>query len=261
MSDFNVYTSKLANKRILIFGGTGGIGRAVASLLLEAGASAILSSSRQSSLDSTITTLLSQYPSARSRLSGVPLNLQSPFIDADFSTLTSSGAKKLDHIIYLAGERIPTIPLSDLNLERVAQIHHTRSFVPILLAKHSRHALHSTPNSSIIFNTGSVAEKPIPGGWATLAFIGAGTCGLARQLALDLSPIRVNAVAMGVTDTDLWADMPKEARNGFMKKQAETVLTGRVGRAEDVAEAFGYLCKDGNVTGHVVHTSGGDLLV
>lgn len=133
--------------------------------------------------------------------------------------------------------------------------------MPILLAKHAQYALHSSPNTSIVFNTGSIAEKPISGGWATLAFIGAGTCGLARQLALDLAPIRVNAVAMGVTDTDLWADMPKEARDGFMKKQAEMVLTGRVGRAEDVAEAFGYLLKDGNVTGHVVHTSGGDLLV
>lgn len=114
MSDSNVYSSKLANKRVLIFGGTGGVGRAVASLLLESGATVILSSSRQSSLDSTVTTLLSHYPSAQSRLSGVPLNLQSPTIDAAFSTLfdtlTSSGAERLDHIIYLAGERIQRFP-------------------------------------------------------------------------------------------------------------------------------------------------------
>ena len=134
-----------------------------------------------------------------------------------------------------------------------------RVFGAILVAKIGSKHLSPGPKSSIIITSGSIAEKPIAGGWATLAFVGAGICGLARQLAFDLAPLRVNAVAPGVTDTNLWADMPKKVLDGFMKAQREKVLTGEVGRAEDVAEAYIYLMKDRNATGSVVRTSSGDL--
>lgn len=124
-----------------------------------------------------------------------------------------------------------------------------RVFGAILVAKIGSKHLFPGPKSSIIITSGSIAEKPIAGGWATLAFVGAGICGLARQLAFDLAPLRVNALAPGVTDTNLWADMPKEVLDLFVKAQRENVLTGEVRRAEDMAEAYIYLMKDRNATG------------
>ena len=259
MADANHFTSKLAGQRVLIFGGTGGIGIALAKGCIEHGAEVILSSSRESSIRSAIKSILADYPSAQSRLSGFPCDLGGVDLETNVSYLFQQVGGKLDHIVYMTGQRIPTIPLDEVNMEKMHYVFSTRVFAAILVAKVGSKYLNPGPKSSIIFTSGSIADKSIPGGWATLAFVGAGTVGLTRQLAYDLAPVRVNAVAPGVTDTNLWVDMPKDVFESFMKAQREKVLTGELGQAEDVAEAYLYLMKDKNTTGSVVHTSSGDL--
>lgn len=93
-----------------------------------------------------------------------------------------------------------------------------------------------------------------------LAFIASGLNGLTRQLAADLAPIRVNVVAPGVVDTDLWSGMSAEQRLGFYQSMAKQLPTGSVGSADDVAESYLYLLRDANVTGSTVHTNGGAFL-
>ena len=84
---------------------------------------------------------------------------------------------------------------------------------------------------------------------------------MARGLALDLKPVRVNVVSPGAVDTELWKGMTEEAKGEMFKAIGEKVPTGRVGRVEDVAEAFLYCMRDGNVTGSMVSSNGGALLV
>lgn len=82
-----------------------------------------------------------------------------------------------------------------------------------------------------------------------------------RGLALDLQPIRVNLVSPGAVDTELWKGMPEDAKKGMFEELAKKTPVGGVGKIEDVAESYLYLMKDRNVTGAMISTSGGHLLV
>ena len=93
-----------------------------------------------------------------------------------------------------------------------------------------------------------------------LALVGAGINGLARQLAFDLAPIRVNCVAPGVVETDLWEGMGEEGKRSFFRDHESKIPTGKVAQPEDVAEAYAYLLKDKNATGITVHTNSGVFL-
>ena len=84
---------------------------------------------------------------------------------------------------------------------------------------------------------------------------------MTRNLAVDLAPIRVNLVNPGAVETPLWGAMGEEAFEGMKKGIAARLLTGRMGRPEDVAEAYLFAMRDGNCTGSVIGTDGGGVLV
>ena len=97
--------------------------------------------------------------------------------------------------------------------------------------------------------------------WTIVASYAAGLFGMTRNLALDLKPLRVNAVSPGLLDTNLWKDMAPEAREGMYKAAAEKLPTEHVGKAEEVAHAYLWLMNDTNVTGEIVHSDSGSRLV
>lgn len=142
----------------------------------------------------------------------------------------------------------------------VIDIGNVRFFSPLLLAKHLPTYLNAGPQSSLTLTTGGVAEKPIPN-WSAVASYAGGLHSMTRNLALDLKPIRVNLVSPGAVDTELWKDMSKEQKEGMFKGIEKSVLTGRVGQPEDVAEQYLCLLRDWNVTGSVVHSDSGHALV
>ena len=85
--------------------------------------------------------------------------------------------------------------------------------------------------------------------------------GLTRALALELAPIRVNAVAPGVVRTPLWRGMTDEAREALYADQATRLPVGHVGEADEIAEAYLYLMRQTYVTGQLLSVDGGGLLV
>ena len=90
-----------------------------------------------------------------------------------------------------------------------------------------------------------------------------GVCSITRNLALDLKPIRVNAVSPGLVDTTLW-DSPvpdNEQKAGMFQHLAQKHPTGRVAKPEDIAEAYVYLMKDINITGQIISSDSGALLM
>jgi NAD(P)-dependent dehydrogenase (short-subunit alcohol dehydrogenase family) len=84
----------------------------------------------------------------------------------------------------------------------------------------------------------------------------AGLIGMVRNLALDMAPRRVNLVSAGSTITEMWGPN----REQIAEVVGKISLLGKVGRPEEVAEAFTYLMKDWNATGSVVSSNGGSLL-
>jgi NAD(P)-dependent dehydrogenase (short-subunit alcohol dehydrogenase family) len=139
-------------------------------------------------------------------------------------------------------------------------IGNVRFFSPLLLAKHLPTYLNPGPKSSLTLTTGSVSEKPIVS-WAAVAGYAGGLHSVTRNLALDLKPIRVNLVSPGAVETELWGSLSAEQKESMFKGIGEKNLTGAVGQAEDVAEQYLALLRDYNVTGSVVRSDGGHLLV
>ena len=84
---------------------------------------------------------------------------------------------------------------------------------------------------------------------------------MTRGLALDLKPIRVNLISPGAVDTELWSHMSEEEKQGMFKELSKKIPVGKVASVEDVAESYLYLMKDRNITGAMVSTNGGHLLV
>lgn len=113
--------------------------------------------------------------------------------------------------------------------------------------------------SSITITTGAVSERPIPD-WAVINSYATGHHGMARGLALDLAPIRVNTVSPGAVDTELWDHLPADKRSSLFEGMKAGTTTGKVAKPEDIAESFLYLMKDHNISGSVISTNGGHLL-
>ena len=167
MADSKKYTSKLSGKRILIIGGSSGIGYCVAEASLESGASVIVSSSNEERIKSSVDKLLNTYPSAKGRVSGYPCDLSSPSLESNIEHLLSQCGGKLDHIVFTAGK--PTVQkLENVTLESIQEAGMIRFNAPLLLAKHARKYLNDGPASSIILTTGSVSQRPLKD-WSVIA--------------------------------------------------------------------------------------------
>ncbi|KAL9575973.1 MAG: hypothetical protein Q9212_007507 [Teloschistes hypoglaucus] len=257
-------TSRLASARILIIGGTSGLGYAVASASLDHGASVIISSSRESRVSSATARLTKSHPSAAAgkRVSGYPCDLASPAtLEENIKGLfEKTGPEKLDHIIITAGDRLATVPLAEATVETIQTAGMVRFVAPLLFAKHAPAYLSPGPTSSITLTTGSVSEHPLPG-WTIPASYAGGMHSMMRNLALDLRPIRVNLVSPGFVATEMWEWMGEGEYAALMEEQKKGTTTGEVGRAEDVAESYLYCMRDRNLSGSVISTNGGALLM
>jgi NAD(P)-dependent dehydrogenase (short-subunit alcohol dehydrogenase family) len=113
---------------------------------------------------------------------------------------------------------------------------------------------------SIVLTTGIAGQRPHKG-WV----IAASVCGtieaLTRALAIELAPIRVNAVSPGVVRTDLWRNMNETERAQLYESVGSSLPVGRVGEAEDVAQAYLFLMQEGFSTGQTVVVDGDTVLV
>ncbi|KAF2795164.1 NAD(P)-binding protein [Melanomma pulvis-pyrius CBS 109.77] len=265
MTDQRKYTSKLHSSRILIIGGTSGIGFCVAEACVENGARVTISSSNPSRIVSSLTSLKKCYPSAAGRIRGIACDLSDPAtLETEMQKLfeeTVAGYedRKLDHVIFTAGDALSITPLTELSMEKILQAGQIRFFAPLLLAKYIPQYLISSHKSSYTITTGSISEKPTPN-WSVVASYAGGHHSMVRNLALDLKPIRVNGVSPGVVNTELWR-MGEEEKREFLNGLAGKMPTGVAGRPEEVAESYLVVLRDCNMDGSVVRTDGGGLLV
>jgi len=249
--------NKLAGKHVLIIGGTSGIGFGVAEASIESGAVVTVSSSRETSIQSTLSRLTKAYPSSKPR--GFTCDLSTDDCEKNIEKLFEQTGK-VDHIVFTAGDSLAITPLQDATLESMKKAGQIRFFAALLVAKVGSKYLSPGPESSITLTTGSVSLKPNPN-WSVVAGFATGLHGMTRNLALDLKPIRVNLVSPGAVDTELWKMFSEDQKAAFMEGLRKKVPTGEIGKVEDVAECYLWLMKDKNVTGVVVQSDSGSMLV
>lgn len=258
------YTSKLANRTVLVIGGTSGLGFGVAEASIENDVAHLyISSSSSQKVDAAVSRLRASYPNSKTNITDISCNLgDEATLERNAETLFTQIDRKIDHIVFTAGGPLSPKPLAEVNLEFMRKAGVVRFLAPYFVTKYGAKYLTPGPASSITLTTGSVSEKP-HSNWSAIASYAAGLHGMMRALALELKPVRVNLISPGAVDTELW-----EASFGN-REQVETALqsasrrsaTGKVGSVEDVVESFLYVMKDKNVTGTVVRSDGGVFLL
>ncbi|KAK6825646.1 Glucose/ribitol dehydrogenase [Apiospora arundinis] len=198
----------LEGQYLLIIGGSSGTGFSVAKLALASGAKVAMASSSADKVQRAVSRLGGDGDGGSDQVSGHVVSLASADPEAAlehlFTEVTQGGQQSLDHIINTAGRGMPR-PIVEIDLASANELARLPLFVPMLIGKLAPRFLKSggvKSNSSIIFTSRQVAEKPIPGYSVLAAFVSA-QHGLARHLAVDLAPIRVNVVAPGPTETEM----------------------------------------------------------
>ena len=264
------HSSRLRNARIFVFGGTSGMGYAVANLALSEGAHVTISGSTQAKVDTKVKQLQSLYPdnTAANSVAGYACDLRDiENIEANLTALfdkaTDSGSTKLDHIVFTAGDSLSLPKIAEVTPKVLLEGFNVRFIVPSIIAKllTTGKYMPQSASSSLTLTGGTNTHKPFPG-WSVVAASGASIEGLVRGLAVDLKPIRVNVVIPGLIHTELVQPMLDQmGEEGATKFRRENTLTDTMGQPEDIAEAYGYLMKDRFATGSQVTSDGGRLLV
>jgi NAD(P)-dependent dehydrogenase (short-subunit alcohol dehydrogenase family) len=244
---------QLLGKKVIVIGGTSGIGFAVASALVEEGATVIVASSSASRVENAVARLSDpaiQYNADKARVSGHTVNLKGPGMETSIAALFEK-VGTVDHIVHTAGETLAAAP-ADTPLDRlvyddVLAFAQVRFLSVIFTAKIG--ARHLSKGGSMVFTSGAGAVKPSPNWVASVGFM-SGLYGLTRQLAYDLSAkhFRVNLVSPGLLKTELWDDLDAETREKLYEQAAGGHLTRHTAEPHEVAQAYLYLLKDTNMS-------------
>jgi NAD(P)-dependent dehydrogenase (short-subunit alcohol dehydrogenase family) len=239
--------STLQNKRVVVLGGSSGIGLAVAEQATAQGAELVIASSNQQRVQQ-----------AAKSLGG---NSKGHALDLTDEQAIQTFFQKLgdfDHLVFTAGDSLQLNELATADLKKARQAFELRYWAALAAVKYG--SPHIRTGGSIVLTTGIAGLRPRKG-WV----FGASVCGtvdaLTRALAVELAPIRVNAVSPGVVRTNLWQDIPEKERETMYQNIAKTLPVGRVGEASDIAQAYLFLMNEGFSTGQIVVVDGGTVLV
>lgn len=236
----------LEGKHVLILGGSSGIGLAVAGAALAAGAQIGVVSSRQSRIDHALAKL-------GQRGVGYAADLSDEGAIQDLFSRTGP----LDHLVFTAGDTVRQHPIGETELADGRDFFGVRYWGAFAAAKHCHRLIR--PGGSMMFTSSTLPHRPSPG-FAVGASISAAVEALTRTLAVELAPIRVNAVAPGIIRTPIWDRLAEADREAFFASSGARLPVGRVGSPADVAEAYLFLMRSEFTTGQVVVVDGGMLV-
>jgi NAD(P)-dependent dehydrogenase (short-subunit alcohol dehydrogenase family) len=260
------HPNRLQNAHVLVFGGTSGIGFAIASLVLSQGARVTISGSNQPKCDDKVALLRSYYPSVpASSVQGIAVDLRDTEnleanLNALFEKATDGAKNKIDHIAFTAGDLSDAITIPQATVHNVLGGFKVRYLSIVMIAKilSTGKYVEQAPSSSLTVTGGVNTDKPMPG-WSLQASWGGSMNGLARGLAVDLAPIRVNVVEPGAIHTELVQGL-EDKMPGVLEMFRGMVLTGQVGQPSDCAEAYAWFMRDRFANGTTAKTNGGQLL-
>jgi NAD(P)-dependent dehydrogenase (short-subunit alcohol dehydrogenase family) len=241
------YEMTLQGKRVVLLGGTAGIGLATAQAAAAAGAQVVVVSSNPDNVAKALT--------------GLPAGAQGETVDLAVESDIRALFERLgafDHLVYTAGESLALFPLRETEIDAAQRFFQTRYWGAFTSVKYA--APHINPGGSIVLSSGGAVVRPMPG-WTVAASILGAMEALGRALAVELAPIRVNVVRPGLVRTDLWKDFPEEVREDLFRAQAAALPVGRIGEASDLARSYLHLMEQEYVTGSILTVDGGGILV
>jgi NAD(P)-dependent dehydrogenase (short-subunit alcohol dehydrogenase family) len=235
------------NKRVVILGGSSGIGLAVAEQAASQRAKLVIASSNTERVQKAV-----------QKLDG---NAQGHTLDlTDESAVENFFAKlgAFDHLVFTAGDSLQLHDLATTDLKQARRAFELRYWAALAAAKYGSKSIRK--GGSIVLTTGVAGQRPHKG-WVVAASVCGTIEALTRALALELAPIRVNAVSPGVVRTNLWQNMTAAEQERLYESVGSSLPVGRVGEAHDIAQAYLFLLQEQFSTGQILVVDGGTVLV
>jgi NAD(P)-dependent dehydrogenase (short-subunit alcohol dehydrogenase family) len=232
----------LAGKKVVVVGGSSGIGLSTAELAKSEGADVVVASRNTERLKAVAEKL-----GART----IPTDVTSDQSVVDL--FRSCGP--VDHVVVTAAQ-LRSGPFKSVSMEDVRATMESKFWGAWRVAC----AAEIRPGGSLTLVSGFLSIRPRP----AAAIVGAANGALeslARSLALELAPVRVNCVSPGLIDTPIRAAMPEAARRDMLAKAAAALPVGRVGVGEDIARQILTFMTVGFASGSIVYIDGGGLVI
>ncbi|MBO2451396.1 SDR family oxidoreductase [Actinomadura barringtoniae] len=238
----------MTTEHVVIVGGSSGMGLALAGAVLAEGADVTVASRSAERLEEAARSLGSS-----PRLRTVQADITR---EDDVARLFK---EPVDHVVTTAVDATGAYgPVAELDLSTARGVVEAKLIGALAVAKYAAPVIRA--GGSITFTSGVASERPARGG-TVIAAANGGLDALVRGLAMDLAPIRVNAISPGWVDTPMWEAIAGDGKAAALAAKAEALPVGRVGRVEDIAQATLALMRNGYVTGTVLHADGGHRLV
>lgn len=242
----------LENKVAIVTGGSRGIGYATVEAFLKEGAKVVLCASRQETADHAVSELKETYADAA--VEGIFPNLSGYGAVKDAFDSVAEKYGKIDILVNNAGvsDSTPFQEYTEETFEKVMDLNIKGVYNCSRAA--SEHMI--AAGSGVILNTSSMVSlygQPAGIAYPTSKFA---VNGFTLSLARELGPkgIRVNAVAPGITYTDMMRSVPREVIDPMIAQ----IPLRRMGQPEDIANAFVFLASDmaSYISGEVLHVDG-----
>ncbi|HUD66065.1 MAG TPA: SDR family oxidoreductase [Candidatus Sulfotelmatobacter sp.] len=210
----------LQHKRVVVLGGSSGIGLAVAERAASQGASVIIASSSAERVQKAVESIGGE---------GQEVDVSDERAVATFFSKLGT----FDHLVFTAGDSLHFHALAATDLQQARRAFELRYWAALAAVTYG--SSHIRKKGSIVLTTGIAGQRPHKG-WV----IAASVCGtieaLTRAVAVELAPIRVNAVSPGVVRTNLWQSMTAAERENLYESVGKSLPVGRVGEAHEIAQ-------------------------
>jgi NAD(P)-dependent dehydrogenase (short-subunit alcohol dehydrogenase family) len=237
-------TDPLKDQTVLVVGRGSGLARAIALAALDAGARVVAAGRRQEALSAAY--------------AGEP-GVSTEQVDlTDEASIAALGDRlgPVDHVVSTASARARG-RLADLDRDAIRLSFDTKVIGPLMLAKHL--APRMNPGGSFVLFSGVAATK-IAVGTLGVAITNAAADTLARSLALELAPIRVNAISPGVIDTGAWDALGEHGKADYFATMSARNPARRIGTPDDIARGVLFALTSTFLTGQTLHIDGGEPL-
>jgi NAD(P)-dependent dehydrogenase (short-subunit alcohol dehydrogenase family) len=237
-------TEPLKDQTVLVVGRGSGLARAIALIAADAGARIIVAGRNQEMLAAAY--------------AGEP-GIRAELVDlTDEGSIAALGERlgSVDHVVSTASARARG-RLADLDRDAIRLSFDTKVIGPLMLAKHLAPRMNQG-GSFVIFS--GVAAAKIAVGTMGVAITNAAADTLARSLALELAPIRVNAISPGVIDTGAWDAFGEQGKAGYFADVSARNPARRIGTPDDIARGVLFALTSTFLTGQTLHIDGGEPL-
>lgn len=236
---------RFKGQRIVIIGGSSGMGLAIARIAASEGATVVIASRSQERLQK-----------AKAQIQGTVEVLTVNVMDEASVKAFFDKVGEFDHLT-TPGNEAAMGPFLELDTAKARAAFDSKFWGQYYAARYGSPKMRA--GGSITFFAGIWSQRPVPGS-SVITAINSAVEGLGRALAMELAPIRVNTISPGIVDTPIYSGMAPEAKEAMFKGAAASLPVRRVGRPEEIAQTVLYLMSNGFATGNTLYVDGGATL-